>query len=75
MFQATANELTLRGFRGSSYVRLIGEMQREVAGWLRDGKLTYPESITDGLELAPEALVRMLAGETIGKSLVRIGAP
>jgi NADPH-dependent curcumin reductase CurA len=75
MFQATANELTLRGFRGSSYVRLIGEMQREVAGWLRDGKLTYRESVTDGLEFAPDALVRTLAGETIGKSLVRIGAP
>ncbi len=74
LFQATANELTLRGFRGSSYVHLIAKMQREVAGWLADGELRYCESITDGLERAPEALVRLLAGETIGKTLVRIDA-
>ena len=73
LFLATANELTLRGLRGSSYVHLMDEMQRSVAGWMRDGSLRYSESITDGLEQAPEALVRMLAGQTIGKTLVRIG--
>jgi NADPH-dependent curcumin reductase CurA len=74
LFQATANELTLRGFRGSSYVHLMDEMQATVAGWLSDGSLRYRESIVDGLERAPEALVRMLAGETVGKTLVRIAA-
>jgi NADPH-dependent curcumin reductase CurA len=72
LFQATANELTLRGFRGSSYVHLMSEMQTEVAGWLAKGKLSYRESIVDGLEHAPVALMRVLAGETIGKTLVRI---
>src|SRR6185436_6298329 len=33
LFQATANDLTLRGFRGSSHVARLGEMQREVAAW------------------------------------------
>lgn len=74
LFQATANELSLRGFRGSGYVHLMDEMQREVASLLSDGKLRYRESIIDGLERAPEALVRVLAGETIGKTLVRIEA-
>jgi NADPH-dependent curcumin reductase CurA len=72
LFQATANDLTLRGFRGSSHLHRLGEMQRSVAGWLRDGRLRYRETIVDGLERAPEALVRMLAGDTIGKTLVRI---
>jgi NADPH-dependent curcumin reductase CurA len=72
LFQATANNLTLRGFRGSSYVDRMPEMQREVAAWLRDGRLRYRESVVDGLERAPEALARMLAGEMIGKTLVRI---
>ena len=43
-------------------------------GWLRDGMLRYRESITVGLEHAPEALARMLAGRTIGTTLVRIEA-
>ncbi|MGZ4251568.1 MAG: NADP-dependent oxidoreductase [Solirubrobacteraceae bacterium] len=72
LFQATANDLTLRGFRGSSYLHRMEEMQREVAGWLRDGRLRCRESIIEGLENAPAALVKLLAGETIGKTLVRI---
>ena len=72
LFEATANDLTLRGFRGSSYLHRMGDMVRDVSGWLADGRLRYRETIVDGLERAPEALARMLAGETIGKTLVRI---
>jgi NADPH-dependent curcumin reductase CurA len=72
LFQATANDLTLRGFRGSSYLHRMGDMVRDVSGWLADGRLRYRETIVDGLERAPDALARMLAGETIGKTLVRI---
>jgi NADPH-dependent curcumin reductase CurA len=74
LFQATANELTLRGFRGSSYVGLLAEMQRDVGKWLREGVLRYRETVVAGLERAPEALARLLAGETIGKTLVRVAA-
>jgi NADPH-dependent curcumin reductase CurA len=72
LFQATAKNLTLRGFRGSSHLALMGEMQREVVAWLREGRLRFRESIVDGLERAPEALVRLLRGDTIGKTLVHI---
>jgi len=72
LFQATANDLTLRGFRGSSYIDHMADMQREVGGWLRDGRLRYRESIVEGLDRAPEALVNLLSGETIGKTLVSI---
>jgi NADPH-dependent curcumin reductase CurA len=72
LFQAVANDLTLRGFRGSSYVHRLQDMQSEVAGWLRSGRLDWRETLVEGLERAPEALVRMLAGDTVGKTLVRI---
>jgi NADPH-dependent curcumin reductase CurA len=72
LFQATANDLTLRGFRGSSHLHRMRAMVRDVSGWLADGRLRYRETIVDGLERAPEALARMLAGDTIGKTLVRI---
>jgi NADPH-dependent curcumin reductase CurA len=72
LFQATANDVTLRGFRGSSHVARMAAVQQEIAGWLRDGRLRWRESVADGLDRAPEALVRLLAGETIGKALVRI---
>jgi NADPH-dependent curcumin reductase CurA len=72
LFQTTANDLTLRGFRGSSHLHRMGDMVRDVSAWLADGRLRYRETIVDGLERAPEALARMLAGDTIGKTLVRI---
>ena len=72
LFLATAKDLTLRGFRGSAHVHRMAEMQHELGAWLRDGLLRCPESVVDGLDRAPEALVRLLAGETVGKTLVRI---
>ena len=41
--------------------------------WLAAGLVKTRETVFDGLDRAPEALVRMLAGETVGKTLVRIG--
>ena len=72
IFLAVANDLTLRGFRASSYSHLLPEMAAEVGGWLRDGRLTYRQTVVDGLEHAPEALARLLRGNTTGKTLVRI---
>ena len=71
LFQAVSNELTLRGFRGSSHLHRFADVRREIGGWLRADRLRYRETIVDGLERAPEALVRMLAGNTTGKTLVR----
>ncbi|MHB8334811.1 MAG: NADP-dependent oxidoreductase [Acidimicrobiales bacterium] len=72
LFEATANDLTLRGFRGSSYLHLRDEVDREVGALMRDGRLHYPETAYDGLESAPRAMVDMLAGDTVGKTLVHI---
>jgi NADPH-dependent curcumin reductase CurA len=72
LFQAIAKGITLRGFRGSAHVDRMAAMQREVAGLMAAGRLRHRESIVDGLERAPEALASVLAGATIGKTLVRI---
>jgi hypothetical protein len=72
LFLATAKDLTLRGFRGSAYVHRMADMQRELGAWLREGRLHCAESVIEGLEQAPAALVSMLAGATVGKTLVRI---
>jgi NADPH-dependent curcumin reductase CurA len=72
LFLATAKHLTLTGFRGSLHLDLLGEMQQRVGGWLRQGSITYRDSVYDGLQHAPRALADMLAGRTVGKTLVRI---
>jgi hypothetical protein len=73
LFQATANNLTLRGFRGSAYQHRLPDVVRELGAWLAEGRLVYRETVIDGLERAPEALTRVLSGNTTGKALVRVG--
>src|SRR4051794_21854684 len=75
LFQAVANDLTLRGFRASSHLDRFPESTRELGAWLAEGRLIYRETIVDGLERAPEALMRMLTGDTVGKTLVRVAEP
>jgi hypothetical protein len=72
LFLAVANDLTLRGFRGSSYVHLMDEMAAEVGRWLREGRIRYRQTVVDGLERAPEALALLLRGDNTGKTLVKI---
>ena len=72
IFLATAKNLTLRGFRGGSNFALLGEMQHRVGGWLRDGRVVHRETVYDGLASAPAAMNDMLAGRTVGKTLVRL---
>ena len=64
--------IRIQGFIVSNYPELCDEWKRLGADWLRQGKLKYRESIVDGLENAPAALMDVLAGRNFGKHLVRV---
>ncbi|MFI9640078.1 NADP-dependent oxidoreductase [Micromonospora sp. NPDC051925] len=64
--------LTLRGFLVGDHGDLRDQFVAEVAGWLREGTLSYDETIVDGIENAPEAFLGLLRGENLGKMLVRV---
>ena len=38
-----------------------------------DGRIVVREDVTDGIENAPAAFLRMLEGGNFGKTLVRVG--
>ena len=48
--------------------------RRDLAQWLREGRLTYLEDVLDGIEHAPDAIAGLYRGENLGKRLIRIGA-
>jgi NADPH:quinone reductase len=62
----------LQGFLVTDYVHRFPEGMQRLGRWLAEGKLTYREDVTDGLENAPAAFIGMLRGENRGKALVRI---
>jgi NADPH-dependent curcumin reductase CurA len=72
LFLAVSKDLTLCGFRGSSNLHLMAEMQQRMSTWLRSGQLVHRETVFDGLDSAPHALAEMIAGHTTGKTLVSI---
>jgi NADPH-dependent curcumin reductase CurA len=43
------------------------------APWIREGKLVFGEDIADGLDAAPAQFEKLMNGQNVGKSLVRIG--
>ena len=60
------------GFLVLDFARRYPEAQRQMAAWLKEGKLRYRETITDGLENAPRAFIGLFHGENLGKQLVRL---
>ena len=64
--------IRIQGFIVTNYPELCDEWKRIGATWLREGKVTYRESIVDGLENAPAALMDVLAGRNFGKHLIRV---
>lgn len=63
----------MEGFLILDHFDRFPEGIRRLAAWLREGRLRYREDVVEGLERAPAALLRVLAGENLGKQLVRVG--
>ena len=64
-----------RFFLVMEWIREYPEALATLAGWIKQGKLTYRETIAVGLENAPHAFIGLLRGENIGKQLVKIAEP
>ncbi len=68
-----SNRVTLQGFIIFDHHDRYPEFFKEMAQWLKDGKIKYREHVTEGLENAPEAFRALLRGGHLGKMLVKVG--
>jgi NADPH-dependent curcumin reductase CurA len=62
----------MEGFIVSDHMNLWPQAIGELAGHVTAKRLTWRETVRDGLENAPQALVDLLHGENFGKMLVRV---
>jgi len=60
------------GFMVLDFASRYQEGQRQMAQWIKEGKVRYQETIVDGLEYAPAAFIGLFHGENVGKQLVRV---
>lgn len=65
----------MQGFIVTDYQARYGEGIRDLARWLREGKLKYAEHIVEGFENTPRAFLGLFAGENLGKQLVKVAEP
>jgi NADPH-dependent curcumin reductase CurA len=66
------NRIRMQGMIVFDWKDRYGEALAELARHLATGRLKYRESIVEGLDNAPRALIGLLKGENFGKQLVRI---
>jgi hypothetical protein len=69
---AVGKSLRLEGFIVSNHFNLLPEFQKDMSGWMREGKLTWKETVENGIENAPEAFLKLFKGENLGKMLVKL---
>lgn len=64
---------TMTGFLVFDYLSRYQEAITELAGWLREGKLISREHVVEGgVQAFPETLLKLFAGENIGKLVLAV---
>jgi len=66
------NRVTMKGFVVYEFFERKAEFLRDMRGWMADGKIKYQETIKEGIESAPSALIGLFKGENTGKMLVQL---
>jgi NADPH-dependent curcumin reductase CurA len=65
----------MEGFIVLDYVNQFNDAVKELRSWVKEGKIVYQEDIAEGLENAPETLLRLYSGENTGKQLLKVADP
>ena len=66
------NRVTMKGFVVYEFNHLREQFLTDMRTWMREGRMTYQETIMDGIDNAPAALIGLLQGQNTGKMLVRL---
>ena len=64
--------LNLRGFVVMDFYEQSEAALADLTAWVKSGQIVVREDIIDGLENLPAALIGLLAGENIGKRMVKV---
>ncbi|HEX7761649.1 MAG TPA: NADP-dependent oxidoreductase [Caulobacteraceae bacterium] len=64
--------INMRGFVATDFMPLYDQFRADMTGWLKDGRVKYQETILDGIDSAPKALIGLMNGLNSGKMLVKL---
>jgi len=72
LWRLVVKQARAEGFLVFQFAPRYAEGLKQMAAWLKAGKLKYREQFVDGIENTPRAFIGMLQGENTGKQLVRV---
>lgn len=61
----------MKGFIVTDYQSQFPEAMHELSKWVKEGKMKYTETIIQGFDHLPNALLGLFSGENIGKMIVQ----
>jgi len=70
--QVIQSRATVEGFLVSDFEPRFEQAATQLGQWVASGELAYRETVTEGLENAPDAFLGLFEGENIGKQLVQV---
>lgn len=74
-FNLVFRRATMTGILLTDHKADFPQARQRLADWMDNGLIRSREDIADGLEKAPEILMRLFRGENIGKLMIRVADP
>lgn len=64
--------LKLEGFIVHDHLDLSARFLKDMSHWVEKGKITWKETVVEGLENAPQAFLKLFSSDSFGKVLVKV---
>ena len=72
LFKVIGKRLRMQGFIVRDHTDDMNSFIKDVSPLIKSGQIVWEETVTEGLENAPDAFIGLFDGDNLGKSLVRI---
>ncbi|MBK1830770.1 NADP-dependent oxidoreductase [Verrucomicrobiaceae bacterium R5-34] len=64
--------LRVQGFILSDHSELKSQFAKDMSGWIQSGDIVWEETVTEGLENAPDAFLSLFESDKMGKAVVKL---
>lgn len=72
LIYVVGKSLRIQGFIVTQFMGLRDQFVADMAGWIAEGRLTWQETVIEGVENAPAAFMGLFTGANTGKMLVKL---
>ncbi|MDQ8206725.1 NADP-dependent oxidoreductase [Coraliomargarita sp. SDUM461003] len=72
LFKIIGKRLRVQGFIVRDHQALQPQFAKDMSEWIQSGKITWEETVSEGIENAPQAFISLFEGDKMGKALVKL---